>query len=61
MLPSAERSPASGVWIFMELSVPFISLVFIGSVVGERISLWTIAGLLLVISGIVLQGMRKRE
>jgi len=40
---------------------PFIALVFIGSVVGEKIGLWTIAGLLLVISGIVLQGMRKRE
>ncbi len=40
---------------------PFIALVFIGTVVGERIGLWTIAGLLLVISGIVLQEMRKRE
>ncbi|MCD4701832.1 MAG: DMT family transporter [Candidatus Aegiribacteria sp.] len=40
---------------------PFMALVFIGSVVGEKIGLWTIAGLLLVISGIALQGMGKRS
>ena len=34
---------------------PFISLVFIGTVTGESVGLWTIAGLLLVTSGIVLQ------
>ncbi len=40
---------------------PFIALVFIGSVVGEKIGLWTVAGLLLVIGGIVLQKMGKRS
>ncbi len=40
---------------------PFLALVFIGTAVGEKIGLWTIAGLLLVISGIILQGMHKRE
>lgn len=40
---------------------PFMALVFIGSVVGEKIGLWTISGLLLVISGIVLQEMGKRS
>lgn len=40
---------------------PFMVLVLIGSVVGERNGIWTIAGLLLVISGIVLQAMHKRE
>lgn len=40
--------------------MPFIVLVFIGSVVGEKIGLWTIAGFLLVIGGIVLQEMGKR-
>ncbi len=38
---------------------PFIALIFIGSVVGEKIGLWTVAGLLLVIGGIVLQSMDK--
>ena len=40
---------------------PFIALVIIGSVVGEKIGLWTIAGLLLVIGGIALQEMGKRK
>ena len=40
---------------------PFIALVFIGSFVGEKIGLWTIAGLLLVIGGIVLQDLGKRK
>ncbi|MEN8209596.1 MAG: DMT family transporter, partial [Candidatus Fermentibacteria bacterium] len=40
---------------------PFIALVFIGSVVGEKIGLWTVAGLLLVIGGIVLQEMGKSK
>ena len=34
---------------------PFLALVFIGTAVGERIGLWTVAGLLLVLSGIALQ------
>ncbi len=40
---------------------PFIALIFIGSIVGEKIGLWTVAGLLLVISGNVLQKMGKRK
>jgi drug/metabolite transporter (DMT)-like permease len=40
---------------------PFLALVFIGTAVGERIGLWTVAGLLLVISGIVLQEMGKKS
>jgi drug/metabolite transporter (DMT)-like permease len=40
---------------------PFLALVFIGTAVGERIGLWTVAGLLLVISGIVLQEMGKTK
>ncbi|MCK5115886.1 MAG: DMT family transporter [Candidatus Aegiribacteria sp.] len=40
---------------------PFIALVFIGSFVGEKIGLWTIAGLLLVIGGIALQEIGKRR
>ena len=40
---------------------PFCALIFIGSFVGEKIGLWTVAGLLLVIGGIVLQEMGKRS
>ena len=40
---------------------PFIALIFIGSVVGEKIGLWTVAGLLLVIGGIILQSMDKTK
>ncbi len=34
---------------------PFLALVFIGTAVGEQIGFYTIAGLLLIISGILLQ------
>ncbi len=41
---------------------PFLALVFIGTAVGEQIGFCTIAGLLLVISGIILQERwKKRE
>ena len=40
---------------------PFLALVFIGTAVGERIGMWTVAGLLLVISGIILQEISKRS
>ncbi len=41
---------------------PFLALVFIGTAVGEQIGICTVGGLLLVISGIILQERwKKRE
>ena len=39
---------------------PFVALVFIGSIVGEQIGMFTVGGLLLVISGILLQERWRR-
>jgi len=55
-LKLAETTSDVGKFIYL---TPFLALVFIGSTVGERIGLWTIAGLLLVIGGIVLQETGK--
>ncbi len=57
-LELSETTSEVGKFIYL---TPFIALVFIGSVVGEKIGLWTVAGLLLVIGGIVLQSMDKTK
>ncbi len=57
-LELSEKTSDVGNLIYL---TPFLALVFIGTAVGERIGPWTVAGLLLVISGIVLQEMGKRE
>jgi drug/metabolite transporter (DMT)-like permease len=41
-----------GMYIYI---TPFLALLFIQTVVGEKIGIWTVAGLVLVISGIVLK------
>lgn len=51
-LSLADSTADVGNLVFL---APFLSLVFIGTLTGERVGLWTLAGLLLVIGGIVLQ------
>ncbi len=40
---------------------PFLALVFIGGAVGEKIGIWTVGGLILVIGGIILQETRNQK
>ena len=49
---------AAQVSVFVYAS-PFLSLVFIGLIVGERIALSTVAGLIFIVAGILLQHLRR--
>jgi len=51
-LELAESTSDVSIYIYI---TPFLALVFIAAVVGETIGIWTVAGLILVISGIILK------
>jgi len=53
----SERTEQVGVLVYAS---PFLSLVFIGLIVGERIALSTLAGLVLIVAGILLVHVRRR-
>jgi len=57
-LELAETTAEVGNLIYL---TPFLALLFIGTAAGERIGLWTIAGLLVVMSGIILQNSKSRS
>ncbi|MCK5064072.1 MAG: DMT family transporter [Candidatus Fermentibacteraceae bacterium] len=57
-LELAETTAEIGNLIYL---TPFLALLFIGSVVGEQIGIFTVGGLLLVISGILLQERWKKK
>ncbi|MFO8182736.1 MAG: DMT family transporter [Candidatus Aegiribacteria sp.] len=51
-LQLAETTSEVGSYIYL---TPFLSLVFIGTAVGETIGLYTVTGLIMVITGILIQ------
>ncbi|MBN2586648.1 MAG: DMT family transporter [Candidatus Fermentibacteraceae bacterium] len=56
-LQLARTTSEVGNYIYL---TPFLALVFIGAAVGETIGLTTVAGLVLVITGILLQQLGRR-
>ena len=53
----SERAEQVSVLVYAS---PFLSLVFIGLIVGERIAPATLAGLVLIVGGILLVHFRRR-